>query len=80
MTSETRFLQIFGYKILSLNFVQNDGGKTKKEKRQTREIALSCVDVFSGLWGLFFWQSQNFIFDQLIGRVKGFDHLVGFRI
>lgn len=26
MTSETRFLQIFGYKILSLNFVQNDGG------------------------------------------------------
>jgi hypothetical protein len=26
MTSETRFLQIFGYKILSLNFVQNNGG------------------------------------------------------
>lgn len=26
MTSETRFLQIFRYKILSLNFVQNDGG------------------------------------------------------
>ena len=26
MTSETRFLQIFGYKILSLNFMQNDGG------------------------------------------------------
>ena len=25
MTSETRFLQIFGYKILSLNFVQNNG-------------------------------------------------------
>ena len=24
MTPETRFLQIFGYKILSLNFVQND--------------------------------------------------------
>lgn len=24
MTSETRFLQIFGYKILSLNFVQDD--------------------------------------------------------
>ncbi len=80
MTPKTRFLQILWYKILSLNFVQNDGGKTKKEKRQTREIALSCVDVFSGLWGLFFWQSQNFIFDQLIGRVKGFDHLVGFRI
>ena len=26
MTSETLFLQFFGYKILSLNFVQNDGG------------------------------------------------------
>ncbi len=26
MTSETRFLRIFGYKILSLNFMQNDGG------------------------------------------------------
>ena len=26
MTSETRFLQIFGYKNLSLNFVQNDDG------------------------------------------------------
>lgn len=26
MISEPRFLQIFGYKILSLNFVQNDGG------------------------------------------------------
>ena len=31
MTSETRFLQIFGYKILSSNFVQNDGSKTKKK-------------------------------------------------
>lgn len=26
MAPKTRFLQIFGYKILSLNFVQNDGG------------------------------------------------------
>ena len=26
MASETRFLPIFGYKILSLNFMQNDGG------------------------------------------------------
>ena len=26
MASETRFLQIFGCKILSLNFVQSDGG------------------------------------------------------
>ena len=25
MTSETRFLQIFWHKILSLDFVQNDG-------------------------------------------------------
>ena len=26
MTSETQFLQIFRYKILSSNFVQNDDG------------------------------------------------------
>ena len=26
MTPEPRFLRIFGYKILSSNFVQNDGG------------------------------------------------------
>ena len=26
MASETRFLRIFGYKILSSNFVQNDDG------------------------------------------------------
>ena len=26
MTSESRFLRIFWYKILSLNFVQNDDG------------------------------------------------------
>ena len=26
MAPKTRFLQIFGYKILSLNFVQNDNG------------------------------------------------------
>lgn len=26
MAPKTRFLQIFGHKILSLNFVQNDGG------------------------------------------------------
>ena len=26
MTSEARFLRIFGYKILFLNFVQNDSG------------------------------------------------------
>jgi len=32
------------------------------------------------LWGLFFWQSQNFIFDQLIGLIEGFNHLVGFRM
>jgi len=32
------------------------------------------------LWGLFFWQSQNFILNQLISRVKGFDHLGRFRM
>lgn len=26
MAPKTRFLQILGHKILSLNFVQNDGG------------------------------------------------------
>ena len=26
MTSEPRFLRIFGYKILSLDFMQNDDG------------------------------------------------------
>lgn len=26
MAPKTRFLQILGYKILSLNFVQNNGG------------------------------------------------------
>ena len=26
MTSEPQFLRVFGRKILSLNFVQNDGG------------------------------------------------------
>lgn len=31
MTSETRFLQIFGYKILSLNFVQNDDGASHSD-------------------------------------------------
>jgi len=29
---------------------------------------------------LFFWQSQNFILDQLIGLIKGFDHLGRFRM
>ena len=48
MASETRFLQIFGYKILSLNFMQNDGGKTKK-KTVKRKRFLSCVDGFSGM-------------------------------
>jgi len=32
------------------------------------------------LWGLFFWQSQNFILNQLISRVKGFNHLGRFRM
>mgnify|MGYP003282828691 CR=1 FL=1 len=80
MTSETRFLQIFGYKILSSNFVQNDGGKTKKKNVKRERLLSHALTFFLVCGGLFFWQSQNFIFDQLIGRVKGFDHLVGFRI
>ena len=55
MTPKTRFLQIFWYKILSLNFVQNDGGKTKKEiaKRErffshVLAIFLVCGDYSSG--------------------------------
>ena len=40
MTSETRFLQIFGYKILSSNFVQNDGGKTKRKTSNARDCSL----------------------------------------
>ena len=35
MTSEIRFLRIFWYKILSLNFVQNDSGETKKKTVNT---------------------------------------------
>ncbi len=31
MTPETQFLWIFEYKILSLNFVQDDSGETKKK-------------------------------------------------
>ena len=31
MAPKTRFLQIFGYKILSSNFVQNDGGAFHSE-------------------------------------------------
>lgn len=40
MASETRFLQIFGYKILSLNFMQNDGGKTKRKPSNVRDCSL----------------------------------------
>ena len=35
MAPKTRFLQIFWYKILFLNFVQNDDNETKKENRRT---------------------------------------------
>lgn len=48
MTSETQFLQVFWYKILSSNFMQNDGSKTKK-KTVKRKRFLSCVDGFSGM-------------------------------
>ena len=30
MTSETRFLRIFGHKILSLNFVRNDKDEMRR--------------------------------------------------
>ena len=55
MTSETRFLQIFEYKILFLNFVQNDGDETKKktvkcERLLSHELTffLVCGDYSSG--------------------------------
>lgn len=51
MTSGTRFLQIFGYKILSSNFVQNDGGKTKK-KNVKRERLLSHALTFFWFVGI----------------------------
>ena len=46
MASETRFLQIFGYKILSLNFMQNDGGKTKKKTVKRERLLSHALTVF----------------------------------
>ena len=46
MTSETRFLQIFGYKILSLNFVRNDGSKTKKKTVKRERFLSHALTVF----------------------------------
>ena len=40
MALKTRFLQIFGYKILSSNFVQNDGGKKKRKTSNARDCSL----------------------------------------
>ena len=46
MASETRFLQIFGYKILSLNFVQNDRDKTKKKTVKRERFLSHALTVF----------------------------------
>ena len=46
MTSETRFLQIFGYKILSLNFVQNDSDETKKKTVKRERLLSHALTVF----------------------------------
>ena len=46
MASETRFLQIFGYKILSLSFVQNDSGKTKKKTVKRERLLSHALTVF----------------------------------
>ena len=46
MTSEIRFLQIFGYKILSLNFVQNDSDETKKKTVKRERLLSHALTVF----------------------------------
>ena len=46
MTPETRFLQIFWCKILSLNFVQNDCSKTKKKTVKRERLLSHALTVF----------------------------------
>ena len=46
MTSETRFLRIFVYKILSLNFVQNDSDETKKKTVKRGRLLSHALTVF----------------------------------
>lgn len=46
MAPKTRFLQIFWYKILSLNFVQNDGSKTKKKTVKRERLLSHALTVF----------------------------------
>ena len=46
MASEARFLQIFEYKILSLNFVQNDCSKTKKKTVKRERLLSHALTVF----------------------------------
>lgn len=46
MAPKTRFLQIFGYKILSLSFVQNDGSKTKKKTVKCERLLSHALTVF----------------------------------
>ena len=46
MTSETRVLRLFECKILSLNFVQNDGSKTKKKTVKCERFLSHALTVF----------------------------------
>lgn len=46
MTSETQFLQVFGYKILLSNFMQNDGSKTKKKTVKRERLLSHALTVF----------------------------------
>ena len=46
MTPETRFLQIFECKILSLDFVQNDDNETKKKTVKRERLFSHALTVF----------------------------------
>lgn len=46
MAPKTRFLQIIWYKILSSNFMQNDGSKTKKKTVKRERLLSHALTVF----------------------------------
>lgn len=46
MAPETRFLWIFEYKILSLNFVQNGSDETKKKTVKRERLLSHALTVF----------------------------------
>lgn len=46
MALKTRFLQIFLHKILSSNFMQNDGSKTKKKTVKRERLLSHALTVF----------------------------------